>query len=587
MNEQLSQNASIDEIIDYALSLCSRLPGEGYAAYVKEIEELKQRLAHGRLHFAVLGQFNRGKSSFINALLGTTTLPSSVLPLTNVPTFITYGSREGVSIRFYNDTPDKEVYDDRDEITDLLCTYVTEEQNPNNRCCVEEVHVYAPSPLLENGTQIIDTPGFGSTYIHNTQRTVEMLCECDAAFFLLSADLPITQMEIEFLKQVYTYVPRVYFIYNKIDLLGAHEHKKIREFIHSTISKNFGYIDSENIFPVSVLQSTEEEGDREIRWKESGMHRVEHALQEFIRKEKYFVLSWALNKKFRDAVLHIRRGLQKERDEFNAAIESCHAAQKQRQQICRNVEASAKEESEAVAGYIETLCQYVDRAAERKKSDCDYRLQDYFNSIAQAGGIANAIKTVRVSFPALFYQLHENVFEAIKASLHGPFNEYVNARLTQFRQKVDENAGLIREQAQTYQEEIVQLTQRVAPAQQFEGVPPDTEEIPVQMALPFMKRLFGSASSWFSQYVQSTLHTFCADSIETLCNRVKEDVTAKLNHLQESMQSLYSRLYEDIETACIHKDALEGEKMQPLQEQMDHVAQLDVQFGEVEEHLRA
>ena len=96
------------------------------------------------------------------------------------------------------DKPDIVVQDDVKRIHSLLLSYVTEEQNPQNRLSVQKATLECKSPILENGTVLIDTPGFGSTHLHNTKTSIDLLANCDASLFLLSADLPITQTEVEF-----------------------------------------------------------------------------------------------------------------------------------------------------------------------------------------------------------------------------------------------------------------------------------------------------------------------------------------------------------------------------------------------------
>ena len=53
-----------------------------------------------------------------------------------------------------------------------------------------------------HGQVLIDTPGIGSTFRHNAQATLNFLPQCDAALFLVSADPPITEVEVDFLKEV-------------------------------------------------------------------------------------------------------------------------------------------------------------------------------------------------------------------------------------------------------------------------------------------------------------------------------------------------------------------------------------------------
>lgn len=74
--------------------------GEEYIKERQMLEHLKERLTHGYFNLAVLGQFKRRKSTFLNALLGEEVLPTSVVPLTALPIFIRYHSSPSVKIRF-------------------------------------------------------------------------------------------------------------------------------------------------------------------------------------------------------------------------------------------------------------------------------------------------------------------------------------------------------------------------------------------------------------------------------------------------------------------------------------------------------
>jgi hypothetical protein len=72
----------IDSIVTSLLQAGSTLAGR--------LHVLRDRLSRERLQLAVLGQFKRGKRTFINALLGANLLPTGVIPLTAVATFISW-----------------------------------------------------------------------------------------------------------------------------------------------------------------------------------------------------------------------------------------------------------------------------------------------------------------------------------------------------------------------------------------------------------------------------------------------------------------------------------------------------------------
>src|SRR3990172_4044938 len=196
----------------------------------RQIGVLSQRLISDRFHLAVLGQFKRGKSTLLNALLGKELLPSSVIPLTAIPTFLLGGNELSARVVYQNGNPPEEFRSrETEEVAVFLSSYVTEDANSRNRLGVAYVEVSYPSPLLRYAV-LIDTPGIGSTFRHNTEATLNFLSECDAAVFVFSPDPPMTDTEIEFLRAVQSKVPQLFFVLNKVDTLNQAERETILSF---------------------------------------------------------------------------------------------------------------------------------------------------------------------------------------------------------------------------------------------------------------------------------------------------------------------------------------------------------------------
>ncbi|MCL2690359.1 MAG: dynamin family protein [Chitinispirillia bacterium] len=319
-----SEPRSFDEMVKGAIAFCEPL-GEDFTAYGKQLFELKTRLSKGRLHFAVLGQFNRGKSTFINALLGMKTLPTSVLPLTSVPTIIEYGTKQSCKIRFLNGKEDLIVNECAQRIENTLRQFVAEESNPQNRFGVKDAVVTCGSPLLSNGTVLIDTPGFGSTHLHNTQTTLDLLAECDAALFLLSADPPMTQTEMEFLRQVKNYVPKLFFALNKVDLLTEDGLEEVDTFIKKILNRELGITDDQiTLFHTSarIAMQAAAQDLKDESWAKSGIEELKKTVLDFMIREKYFTLSEALGDKYKETTGAVKTLLEKKLNEKVTPLES-------------------------------------------------------------------------------------------------------------------------------------------------------------------------------------------------------------------------------------------------------------------------
>ena len=242
------------------------------------LRSLAEKLATNRFHFAVLGQMKRGKSSVVNALLGADVLPTAILPLTSVITRVRFGSAPGARI-FYQSGMVEETEPER------LGEYITEEKNPGNRKQVASAELQWPSPLLQMGMDLVDTPGIGSTRAHNTATTENYLREIDAGIMVLSVDPPITAAEAEFLKVLRFEVPRLLFVVNKTDVASADEVGAVVDFLRRELTGKAG-IDDPEIYPVSARRALSEETRNSGSERSSGIERIAERLRYFAAEEK-------------------------------------------------------------------------------------------------------------------------------------------------------------------------------------------------------------------------------------------------------------------------------------------------------------
>lgn len=279
--------------------------GSEYRDELLKIRELKERFLNERFHLAVLGQFKRGKSTLLNALLGDEILPASVVPLTAIPTYLIWGPEYKARVYFQDGKTEES------KSKDNLVQYVTETNNPENRKGVSHVEVFFPSAILSKGVVLIDTPGIGSTYKHNTEVTFDFLPRCDAALFLVSADPPVTEVEINFLKAVQKRVARIIFVLNKVDYLSENEKDTLEKFFKNVLRKDAGATEDIVLFSVSAQQGlTAKKTDSEKLWVTSGMKSLYSHLTDFLAREKSHVLKEALIMKMDDIIGNIILQLQ-------------------------------------------------------------------------------------------------------------------------------------------------------------------------------------------------------------------------------------------------------------------------------------
>jgi GTPase Era involved in 16S rRNA processing len=299
-NENTGPKSSLAAALDEAaIVLESFVPAE--SALVGRLRSLRERLRYERLQLAVLGQFKRGKSTFLNALLGAPLLPMAVVPLTAVSILVGWRSQPLVRVGFKDGRPPERcTAHEPDAIRDFLFRFVAEEANSKNRLGVDRVELFYPAPILAGGTVLIDTPGVGSTHKHNTDAALQIIPECDAVLFVVSADPPITEVELDYLRRLRSKTARVFFILNKADYLAPDEQQSVAEFLRKVLRESL--LDATApVFSVSARRGlTAKQTNDRHELQRSGIAAAEDHLVHYLATEKLQSLEAAVRKKTAD-----------------------------------------------------------------------------------------------------------------------------------------------------------------------------------------------------------------------------------------------------------------------------------------------
>jgi len=221
----------------------------------EEATGLAERLTEGRFYVACIGQFKRGKSTLLNALVGDRVLPTGVVPITTVPTVLRYGRSRSARVRFEGGAWSDITPED-------LTQYVSEEHNPENAKGVAGVEVFVPSPLLTDGMCLVDTPGLGSVFAGNTATTQAFVPHIDAAIIVLGADPPIAGEELALVEEVGKQVRDLVVVLNKADRTSDAERRIAQSFTRKVLEKRL----HRSIGPIYETSAAERLDKRVERW---------------------------------------------------------------------------------------------------------------------------------------------------------------------------------------------------------------------------------------------------------------------------------------------------------------------------------
>jgi predicted GTPase len=229
--------------------LAEEFDAEQVAADARSVAE---RVSEGRFYVACIGQFKRGKSSVLNALVAKNILPTGVVPVTTVPTIVRHGAHLTARVRFetdgWTDIPVETVVD-----------YVSEDRNPENEKKVAALEIFVPSPLLATGMCFVDTPGLGSVFTGNTAATQAFIPHIDAALVVIGADPPLAGEELALIEAVAKNVHDFIIVVNKADRTTDAERAAAVAFARRQLEKRL-HRPVGPLFEVSAAEQLEHRG---------------------------------------------------------------------------------------------------------------------------------------------------------------------------------------------------------------------------------------------------------------------------------------------------------------------------------------
>ncbi|HSG17096.1 MAG TPA: dynamin family protein [Anaerolineae bacterium] len=223
-------------------------PGDARTALSDSIRQLDELFL-----LVVAGEFNSGKSAFINALLGAELLAEGVTPTTTQIYLVKYGPEKSRA------TADKGVW---------IQT--------------------APVETLRN-LNIVDTPGTNAIIREHETLTAEFIPRSDLVLFLTSADRPFTESERAFLAQIRDWGKKIVLVVNKIDILGSDEAvAEVMEFASLAANRLVGEIQA--IYAVSAKRAQQAKAGEPRYWNESGFEPLESFIHETLDDDGRFRL---------------------------------------------------------------------------------------------------------------------------------------------------------------------------------------------------------------------------------------------------------------------------------------------------------
>ncbi|HEX5541539.1 MAG TPA: dynamin family protein [Micromonospora sp.] len=216
--------------VDLGLKACDAY---GRPDLVRRLTTMRRRLADPAVHIVVVGEFKKGKSSLVNALIGATACPVDDDVATAVPTYVRQGATQEAELLYDGDPPRREPV-----AIDQVRSHVLEQDgSPSSMERLVGVEVRLPRKLLGGGLVLVDTPGVGGLRSTHAAASLAATALADAVLFVTDAGQELTHSELEFLRRTREMCDTVACVITKTDFYPSWW--KIRDLNERHLGREF------------------------------------------------------------------------------------------------------------------------------------------------------------------------------------------------------------------------------------------------------------------------------------------------------------------------------------------------------------
>lgn len=363
-----------------------------------KLHALKERLKSAQLKILIAGQFNTGKSTLLNAILGAVVLPEDVAPCTAVITEIEYGEKAEATLYFKDSLNVEKLPSSlKPEILEHICKYLPEAAPPfvlekvNSETLSDYLSIplgmehiegvrespYArcslkwPLELCKGGALLIDSPGLNE---HESRDAITRayMDEADMILHVLSANQPCGMPDKKFIEEVRMRGNEAFpiiFAVNRFDQLRNEEQReKIRNYVRG-LKELIGPYGQDGIFFTAALKGIEgrlEDNPEKVR--EAGIIELEEMIGEIFEEDRFRIKLAAICEAANDL------------QEFNNSLQSLDLLLKQDSKALQKAFNENQKEFQHLENEILRIRNKAERVADRYEKEFRFALSEFFNS---------------------------------------------------------------------------------------------------------------------------------------------------------------------------------------------------------------
>lgn len=348
----------------------------GLSGKAEALNDLASDIQNDFFTIVVLGEFKRGKSTFVNALLGEKILPTDVLPETATINAIMYSPVPTLSVV---------MRDGSEEAGEVSEQFLKKFSAQNPQAIAEKVKyikIGYPADILRQNVVIVDTPGVSDINEQRCEVTYRFIPKANAILFLLDANSPLKKSEKDFIDQHLLPLggDHILFLANKYDDVDEEEDGDLIGDLQRRLREAFKMDTEEaelaefNLFPLSALMAVEGiENDDEVLKEASGINNVINKMKEVIfsgKVEERKIQSYSIQ--LMSVLEKLINYLENERSLRSSDVDVLKQTQNQLQDMLRDEELRKKN----IAKFVEKETQTIIAIADKSLAFFQHRLTE-------------------------------------------------------------------------------------------------------------------------------------------------------------------------------------------------------------------
>ncbi|WRS26135.1 dynamin family protein [Oscillospiraceae bacterium MB08-C2-2] len=508
---------------------------------IDRIADCKDLIKSKQYNVAVMGEFKRGKSSLINALLGARILPADATPTTATVNRITYSPSPRAVVTF-RDGSSQEI--PIENLTDYVTKLTADGEA--RAMLVRDATVYLPAVICQNHIDIIDTPGLNDEP-HMTQITIDMISNVDAVVVPIHARIPFSDTEKKFVCQLMESdsIHQLIFVVTFMDQLDEddYEYSGFIEYIRERIQSGV----------MEELVQRQSSGAVQSKAKRilEGLHIIgissSQALEAFVSGNQK-LLEKSRFEDFRNMLLQVVTAKQLENAVQKTVDTMCSVvAQFSEQDLQRRAAFDA--ERLEIETHEERFRRY--RADGAKMLDAVFAA-DYDGLVSLANGLNNYKNQIVNEFITSLSQVRENSHAAILAAL--------NCAAHKAEQDMNHRKRILHKEIydvflSSFSVLRKQETMYLASAVEFAGISNwlGFADVGISMMRHVETALVGTKFSWRTLYVPPVQDLSSYNVIETVIHAVDVLIMDYINQIHQATAAIRKNWFAEF---SVHTRAL-------------------------------